>query len=168
MSTNEVTIPMRLLSMAVDHFVMSFLLLVIMFPVMIFGITLPYSIYVGIPVFALYFCKDSFGGKSIAKRIFKLQVVNYKTGLPAIPFQCMIRNLFCIFWFVEVIIILFNPGRRIGDFIAFTKVVPEVNKKPEKIHVSGIIFTYIFTCAVLYGVYFLFLDNLFSKYYGLL
>lgn len=70
----------------------------------------------------LYFLKDSFGGKSIAKRILKLQVVNNKTGAQATVLQCFIRNIFIIIWPVEVIFTFFQPQRRLGDLAAGTRV----------------------------------------------
>ncbi len=74
-------------------------------------------------IYALYFCKDSFNGKSPGKKIMGLQVVNHKTMLPANPWRCIVRNLFSIFWPIEAIVALANPSRRIGDFVAGTEVV---------------------------------------------
>ena len=72
--------------------------------------------------FALYFCKDCIAGRSLAKRILKLQILNHNTGNVASPVRCVIRNLFCVLWPVEVIFALINPARRIGDFVAGTTV----------------------------------------------
>ena len=41
----------------------------------------------------------------------------------ASDFQCMIRNITMIAWPLETIMILINPTRRIGDYIAKTEVV---------------------------------------------
>jgi hypothetical protein len=73
---------------------------------------------------SLYFCKDCFLGRSPAKRILKLQVVDNTSGKVASPIKCFIRDIFCIIWPVEVIVALVNPNRRIGDFIAGTKLIP--------------------------------------------
>ena len=81
-----------------------------------------YTYFLG-AVYALYFCKDSFNGKSPGKRILKMQVLNYKTKLPASPLRCIIRNLFTIFWPIEFIVALANPDRRVGDYVAGTEVV---------------------------------------------
>ncbi|MBW7913273.1 MAG: RDD family protein, partial [Taibaiella sp.] len=80
-------------------------------------------IYLTGAMYAIYFCKDNFNGKSPGKKIMGLQVVNNKTMQPANPWRCIVRNLFCIFWPIEFIVALANPGRRIGDFVAGTAVV---------------------------------------------
>jgi uncharacterized RDD family membrane protein YckC len=79
--------------------------------------------FIGMFGFALYFCKDIINGRSIAKRILKLQVVDNKTGQVATPFQCFVRNIFCVLWIIEVIIAMLNTSRRIGDRVAGTKLV---------------------------------------------
>lgn len=127
----------RLASMLIDHFLMTLIGVVFFIPVMIkafsgaftisheqpdpFDLTSPLY-YVGLFGFALYFCKDCINGRSLAKRITKLQVVDNITGEAASPLQCFIRNLFCAIWPVEVIVALSNPARRIGDLVAGTKV----------------------------------------------
>lgn len=73
-------------------------------------------------VYAVYFNKDIFAGRSIGKRALKYQVVNNKTGLVASPYKCLVRNLTTILWPIEVIAALINPSRKIGDFIAGTKI----------------------------------------------
>jgi len=73
--------------------------------------------------FALYFCKDCVYGQSIAKRLFKQQVVNNKTSQIASPLRCFIRDVFMIIWPIEVIAILTKPERRLGDMVAGTKVI---------------------------------------------
>jgi hypothetical protein len=78
--------------------------------------------YVALFGSALYVCKDSFNGRSIAKRILGTQVVSNKTGLPAPPLQCLLRNIFCLLWPVEFIVALVNPARRLGDRVAGTRL----------------------------------------------
>lgn len=127
----------RLASMILDHMIMTFIVVFGCLPIMLwhfkdfFGMshTQPHSkeliggmIYMVIP-FSLYLCKDCIRGRSIAKRIMTLQVVNNSSGVVASPLQCFIRNIFCVIWPLEVLIILFSPERRIGDFVAGTKVV---------------------------------------------
>jgi uncharacterized RDD family membrane protein YckC len=84
-----------------------------------FGGIYPYIILIG---FALYFCKDSFKGRSLGKHITRLQVLDNATGQVATPLQCLVRNLFCAIWPIEVIVTLINPERRIGDRVAGTRV----------------------------------------------
>jgi len=78
--------------------------------------------YYFIPLFAVYFCKDCIDGRSLAKRILKLQVINRKDGLAASPVQCLIRNLFILIWPIEVLVAFFNQEKRIGDIVAGTKI----------------------------------------------
>lgn len=79
--------------------------------------------YIFLIGFALYFCKDCINGRSIAKRILKLQIVDNSTGEVASPLKCLLRNLFIALWPLEVIAALINPNRRIGDWVAGTKLV---------------------------------------------
>jgi hypothetical protein len=78
--------------------------------------------YLNIIAFSLYFNKDVYSGRSIAKRLLKLQVVDIKTDMPANPIKCLIRNLTLVIWPIEVIVALINNERRIGDFIAGTRL----------------------------------------------
>ena len=73
--------------------------------------------------FSIYFNKDGIGGKSPAKRILGLRVIDVKTNKVANPIQCVIRNLTIILWPIEVIFSVINVERRIGDYIAGTKVI---------------------------------------------
>jgi uncharacterized RDD family membrane protein YckC len=79
--------------------------------------------YIFLIGFSLYFCKDIINGRSISKRILKLQVVDNRTGQVATPIQCVIRNLFCVLWPVEVLVAVNNTSRRLGDRAAGTKLV---------------------------------------------
>lgn len=117
--------------MLLDHFFMTFILLIPMWAIIFYsasGTTLPGQLGAGfqflfLAALVIYMLKDSFSGKSIAKRILKLQVVDNKAELPATAIQCFVRNILLILWPVEVIFTFFNPQRRIGDFLAGTKVV---------------------------------------------
>jgi uncharacterized RDD family membrane protein YckC len=128
----------RLGAMILDHFFMTIIAMVFFFPGMISGFSEAFKVsheqtnpnfmggafgYIGMFGFALYFCKDIINGRSIAKRILKLQVVDNSTGQPASPLKCFVRNLFCVLWPIEVIIALTNPERRLGDRVAGTKLV---------------------------------------------
>lgn len=145
---NEVNSGSRLGSMILDHFFMTMIAMIFFVPMMINGFSDAFTVshlpndnnlfngplsYISLLGFALYFCKDSISGRSIAKRITKLQVVDNITGEVATPLKCFIRNIFCIIWPVEVIMVLINPARRIGDLVAGTKVVaynPVLNIQP--------------------------------------
>ena len=125
----------RLGSMILDHFIMTAIAGIFFIPKIIesfstimtheqpksdvFG-SMSYFFLIG---FALYFCKDSINGRSIAKRILKFQLVDNTTGQVASPLKCLVRNVFCIIWPIEVIVAYNNPGRRIGDIVAGTRLV---------------------------------------------
>lgn len=135
-------IALRLASMLLDHIIMCFTVV----PPIIIGSffftdkesAAAWGPYIQLFLFfllVLYFLKDSFNGRSIAKRITKLQVINNTTGEVASVAKCFIRNIFIIIWPVEVVVSLFSPQRRIGDFVAGTKVkmyAAPVHEKPEE------------------------------------
>lgn len=120
----------RLVSMLLDHFCTCFILAVPIVPFLFLtsrpdenAALAPGMQFLFLGVMLLYFFKDSFDGRSIAKRITKLQVVDNRTGKPASVGKCFLRNLSIIIWPVEVLITLFSSHRRLGDFIAGTRVV---------------------------------------------
>lgn len=157
--------------MAIDHFIMTFIATMIAMPcvfISAFGairdsmqvadsspfIFKGWVMYVCLIGFAFYFCKDCIQGRSIAKRILRLQVVNNKTGEVAGPLRCFVRNIFCVLWFVEWIVVLVNPERRIGDMVAGTKVVKYVPRQ-ERTKVNFL--QLILALALAYGVLLLFM-----------
>ncbi len=126
----------RILSMLIDHILMCVVvvplgiltfILVLKFEDSLnkeFGMTLIF-----LPFF-IYLNKDFFKAKSPAKRILGYQVIDRKTENPASELQCIIRNLtICVIWPIEVIVGLINPERRIGDFLANTKVIKAEKEK---------------------------------------
>jgi uncharacterized RDD family membrane protein YckC len=139
-SNNETTINTgtRLAAMLLDHIFMTLIAGAFLLPPMISDMFANFTpsheptdfdfwggstMYLGMFGFALYFCKDIINGRSIAKRILKLQVVDNRTGRVATPIQCLIRNILCVFWFVEVFVAMTNTNRRLGDRIAGTRLV---------------------------------------------
>lgn len=141
---NKVTIGLRLASMLVDHFAMTFIMMLLVMPgfaiIMFDAFTLdhePSSVGFGIMSFlfafgfSAYFNKDIFSGRSPAKRILKMQVIDNKTGQVANPIKCLVRNLTTILWPLEVIFVLIDPKRRLGDKIAGTRI--DFVENPEKI-----------------------------------
>jgi len=141
----------RIGSMILDHFIMTFASMIIgvvlsvlillivhlfvefesmqeVFPILIAT--------VGLTVYPVYFNKDAIEGKSPAKRILKLIVVNNKTNEVASPIRTVARNCTIFFWPVEVLFVLFSPDRRLGDYIAGTRVVEDdktLKRKPKPI-----------------------------------
>ena len=128
----------RLGTMILDHFIMTMIMMVFFIPGMISNFANAFKttheqtsfdpfggnlIYLGLFGFVVYFCKDIINGRSFAKRMLKLQLVNNSTGKVASPIRCFVRNVFCIIWPVEVIISMITPSRRLGDRVAGTKLV---------------------------------------------
>lgn len=161
------------MSMLIDHIAMCFIAAIMLLPVMLLdmliqsnnenyssmfgeydffsGSDLGNGKYLFLLAVAFYFCKDSVNGRSIAKRLLKLKVVNNNTELNASPIQCLIRNLFCIVWPIELIVTLFSPHRRIGDFIANTKVVQDniTNTEPKQKLINVVLALFLAYSAVL-------------------
>ena len=137
-NTEKISVGTRLGEMLLDHFFMTMIAMVFFIPGMISGFSDAFKVsheqtnpdfmggtfgYIGMFGLALYFCKDIFNGRSIAKRILKLQVVDNTTGQVASPLKCFIRDIFCVLWPIEVIVAIINTNRRLGDRIAGTKLV---------------------------------------------
>jgi uncharacterized RDD family membrane protein YckC len=126
----------RLTSAILDHVIMTIVAMIFGLPIIIHEFNQPFAhkfdsrfhftplFGISMIGFALYFCKDCICGQSFAKKELKLQVVNNKTGQIANPIRCTVRDLFAIIWPVEVIIMLSNSSRRLGDFVAGTKLIP--------------------------------------------
>ena len=134
----QINVGIRLATMLLDHFLMTMIAMVFVFPSLFSELSQSLTVshdqpnldilggpfaYIGMFGFALYFCKDNINGRSIAKRILKLQVVDNKTGEVASPLKCFIRNLLCVLWPIEVIVAMVNPNRRLGDRLAGTRLV---------------------------------------------
>jgi uncharacterized RDD family membrane protein YckC len=124
--------------MFLDHVFMTMIAMFFFLPAMISGLSDAFKVsheqtdtdfmegpllYIGLFGLALYFCKDIINGRSIAKRILNLQVVDNTTERVASPLQCFVRNLFCALWMIEVIVAMTNRSRRLGDRVAGTKLV---------------------------------------------
>src|ERR1017187_3332998 len=107
---DKIPVATRLWSMFLDHFFMSFIASIFYIPYLVSVFMkilngtinqVPLNkmfwegnyIYIGTIGYAIYFCKDCINGRSIAKRIVKLQVVDNTTGQVASPIKCLIRNL---------------------------------------------------------------------------
>src|SRR5687768_15379091 len=79
------------------------------------------------------FNKDFFGGQSPVHRKLGYKVLDAKTNETASKIQCMTRNLTGPAWPIEVIFILLNPKRRLGDIIAGTRLAEVSPSDPESI-----------------------------------
>lgn len=144
---DRVTIGLRLASMLVDHFAITFIVMIVVMPG--FALSMfntfnidhePSSFNIGNMLFLIalgfsaYFNKDIFNGRSPAKRILKMQVIDNKTNQVASPLKCLVRNLTIPFWPVELVFVLIDPKRRLGDKIAGTRI--EYVENPEKVKMN--------------------------------
>ena len=137
----------RIGAMLLDHVVMSFVIMIMVMPVMLLGFkdsfaeeadsmpaAIDWTLYIMLFGMSLYFNKDMVQGKSIAKRALRQEVVNIKNGEVASSLKCLVRNLTIVIWPIEVIVVLASPSRRLGDLIAGTRVeyvTEERNSKPK-------------------------------------
>ncbi len=159
----------RLGAMLLDHLFMTMIAMVFFIPGMISGFADAFNVsheqtspnfmgggfgYLSMLGFAIYFCKDCINGRSIAKRILKLQVVDNSTGQVASPLKCFVRNIFIIIWPIEAIIALTNPSRRLGDRVAGTKlVVFDPTIEQPKVNIGQVLIPVV----IAYGLMFLFM-----------
>lgn len=159
----------RLGAMLLDHLFMTMIAMVFFIPGMISGFADAFKVsheqtnpnfmggalgYIGMLGFAIYFCKDCINGRSIAKRILKLQVVDNSTGQVASPLKCFIRNIFIVIWPIEGIVALVNPSRRLGDRVAGTKlVVFDPTLEQPKVNIGQVLIPVV----IAYGLMFLFM-----------
>ncbi len=110
----------------------------------------PIFFNLGLSGIILYFCKDSINGRSWGKRKSGLQVVHYKTGDPASPMRCFVRNLTAVVFYIEFIVALANPERRIGDYLAGTKLVRyDPTSEPLKVNRTQLTLTVLMACSFL-------------------
>ena len=82
--------------------------------------------------------KDFFKGRSVAKRIYGYQIIDNKTEIVASEMKCMIRNITLIVWPLEALIALIYPNRRLGDFIAGTRLIDKEVIEPETILIDSV------------------------------
>jgi uncharacterized RDD family membrane protein YckC len=164
---NKLNAGTRIGSIILDHFVMTFVVMIFAAPGMVYDLVQTFgnpdaqpklflgNFYLNIFAFSLYFNKDTFCGRSIAKRVLKLQVVDRRTNKPAGPLRCLVRNLTVLLWPIEVVVALINTERRIGDFIAGTKLTafdPEQHK--EQVNWALVIVAVLASMLVTYWVMF--------------
>ena len=153
----------RIAAFMIDHFVMTFLMVSIVF--LILGPSFmdennsekmkTIMLSVMAPGFLLYFSKDSIKGVSIGKWIMGIMVRDENNQIETPSFgRLLVRNLFIIIWPIEFIVLAFSKKKkRLGDLVAKTVVVKNLNKPtktPRIITLAGVFivffsFTYLFT-----------------------
>jgi uncharacterized RDD family membrane protein YckC len=70
-----------------------------------------------------YLNKDFFNGRSPAKRLLHLQVLD-ASSRPANELRCFLRNVTFFLWPLEVLVLLLGRRGRLGDALAGTHVGP--------------------------------------------
>jgi len=175
MEQKELTAGKRIGAMLLDHVILTFVIMIIALPSIISSFnqklgdesiasnnSIDLSLVLMCFGLSLYLNKDMIQGKSIAKRALKQEIIDIKTGEVASPLKCFVRNLTIAIWPIEVIIVLISPARRIGDFIAGTRVelmTNERNSKP-KIDFINVIISLLLGFFILYGSSFLMKNKL--------
>lgn len=128
----------RIAAFMIDHFVMTFLMVSIVFLALgpnfmdennMSKMTTT-MLAVMLPGFLLYFAKDSIKGISVGKWIMGIMVrdANNPNEVPSFG-RLLVRNLFIIIWPVEFIVLASSQEKkRLGDKTAKTIVVKNPNK----------------------------------------
>jgi uncharacterized RDD family membrane protein YckC len=128
----------RIMAFLIDHFVMTFLMVSIVFLALGPGFMdndnpgkfLSTMLAAGLPAFLLYFAKDSIKGISVGRWTLGIMVrdSNNPDDIPSFG-RLLGRNLLLIIWPVEFIVLaLSREKKRLGDKIANTVVVNNPNK----------------------------------------
>lgn len=154
----------RIAAFLIDHFVMTFLIVLIVF--ILLGPNfmdennpskmISTILFVIIPGFILYFAKDSYKGISVGKWIMGIMIrdENNNNEIPSIG-RLFLRNLFILIWPVEFIVLATNNQRqRLGDNVAKTVVV----KNPNKSEKTPRILT-LFTVGITFFVFVIFISG---------
>lgn len=71
----------------------------------------------------LFFCDGLPGGQSLGKRFTKTAVISTATGEPCGYWRSLVRNLAMLMGVIDAIFIFGRQRRRLGDYLAGTKVV---------------------------------------------
>jgi len=177
MEKSNISAGSRLGSMFLDHVIMCFLSMIIVAPVFFIGFdksfyeeangftnNISLTLFFAILAISLYFNKDAFQGKSLAKRVFNQEVINIKTNEIASPLKCLLRNITIILWPIEVIAVMISPSRRLGDLIAGTRIAP-ISQQPVSnatINLKDILIAIVISYAILFLGSFLIKDKVYD------
>jgi uncharacterized RDD family membrane protein YckC len=167
----------RISSALIDYFIMSIIPFILFIPfALVVGKTLNggyevpnYILYASVFLFvlglSLYFFKDIFNGRSIGKRLMNLQIVDDKTGDAASPLQTVVRDITSLLFPIEVVFLLLNPAKRLGDMIAGTRVVMFDKTKDQKPqNWLKTILAVIFVLVIFTGVFYVAANYVYETY----
>lgn len=103
---------------------------------------------------AMVLSKDVLMKNSIGKRITGLKIIDFNNNLPAKPWQTVIRNSTLIILLpFEIMTVLYYPEmRRIGDLIAGTALVKELDWRKEHLQRENIDETSFFQLSIAIGL----------------
>ena len=71
----------------------------------------------------VFLCDGMPGGQSIGKRFTKTAVVSATTDVPCRYWQSVVRNIAMVLGVIDAVFILGKQRRRLGDYLAGTRVV---------------------------------------------
>ena len=71
----------------------------------------------------VFLCDGLPGGQSLGKRVTKTAVVHASTERPCGYWQSLVRNMAMMLGVIDAVFILGKQRRRLGDYVARTKVV---------------------------------------------
>ncbi len=80
---------------------------------------------------SIYLCKDVFFSKSPGKRLLKFRLVKTTSLTTPNSFQLFLRNTTFFIWPIEVLVLLVSPEQRIGDKLAGTRVIDDLEGADE-------------------------------------
>lgn len=106
-------------------------------------------------------CKDCINGKSAGKRIMKIEIANEKEGEQVSAVSCIVRNIFVVLWIIEILVLFISKEKRIGDYVAKTKVVS--NSKVEKIKIDKNTLLTVLLCFCIIFLFMFLVFNIFSS-----
>lgn len=137
------TVGERIGSFIIDHFILSFLFIVIIAGALSIydGGNNFYFVIVFIMIAPLvYALKDEINGRSIGKRVFGIGVrcVENVSAIPS-KWRLFLRNITLVILPIEFLIMIFNPeGTRLGDLLAKTIVVKLEKSESENVEAAEI------------------------------
>lgn len=106
-------------------------------------------------------CKDCINGKSAGKRIMKIEIANEKEGEKVSAVSCVVRNIFVVLWIIEILVLFISKEKRIGDYVAKTKVVS--NSKVEKIKLDKNALLTVLLCFCIIFLFMFLVFNIFNS-----
>lgn len=147
----------RIFAAIIDIWVIAIIFIPVTLYSMIFKTSEVFMVIAFVIMHSILICKDLlYRNRSVGKRLCKLVIVKDDGGAPS-EFQLALRNIFSMFWIVELFMILISKKhKKIGDFICNTKVVNLNNEEkaspisPNKISLFwSVLFVLVYSSLIL-------------------